>query len=59
VAEGDVVVDAGAAEGNFALSVIDKASKVYIIEGDAGWCEALRQTFLPYNRNSAKLPIGQ
>jgi len=48
VAEGDIVVDAGAGEGNFALSVIDKASKVYIIEGDAKWCEALKQTFLPY-----------
>jgi hypothetical protein len=48
VNEGDVVVDGGAAEGNFALSVIDKASKVYIVEGDAEWCEALRQTFLPY-----------
>ncbi|MCL2358884.1 FkbM family methyltransferase [Candidatus Bathycorpusculum sp.] len=46
--EGDVVVDAGAAEGNFALSVVEKASKVYIIEGDAEWCKALKQTFAPY-----------
>jgi len=48
VNDGDVVVDAGAAEGNFALSVIEKASKVYIIEGDAEWCEALKQTFSVY-----------
>ncbi|MDR0374041.1 MAG: FkbM family methyltransferase [Nitrososphaerota archaeon] len=46
--EGDVVVDVGAGEGNFALSIIEKVSKVYIIESDAEWCEALKQTFLPY-----------
>jgi hypothetical protein len=44
----DVVIDAGAAEGNFALSVIDTASKIYLIESDPEWCEALTQTFLPY-----------
>jgi hypothetical protein len=48
VVEGDIVVDAGVAEGNFALSIVEKASKVYIIENDAAWCEALRHTFLPY-----------
>ncbi|MCL2135027.1 MAG: FkbM family methyltransferase [Candidatus Bathyarchaeota archaeon] len=48
VSEGGIVIDVGAAEGNFALSVVEKASKVYIIEGDAEWCEALKQTFLPY-----------
>ncbi|MDR2204336.1 MAG: FkbM family methyltransferase [Nitrososphaerota archaeon] len=48
VSDGDIVVDAGVAEGNFALSVVEKASKVYIVEGDAKWCEALKQTFLPY-----------
>jgi 16S rRNA A1518/A1519 N6-dimethyltransferase RsmA/KsgA/DIM1 with predicted DNA glycosylase/AP lyase activity len=48
VSEGDIVVDVGAAEGNFALSVVEKANKVYIIEGNAAWCDALRQTFLPY-----------
>jgi hypothetical protein len=48
VSAGGIVIDAGAAEGNFALSIVEKASKVYIIEGDAEWCEALKQTFLPY-----------
>ena len=48
VNEGDVVIDAGAAEGNFAFSVADKASKIYLVESDPMWCEALRQTFLPY-----------
>lgn len=45
VKEGDVVVDAGAAEGIFALDCIDKASKVYLIEADEAWFEALEQTF--------------
>ena len=45
---GDVVVDIGAAEGIFALSIIDRASKVYLIECDEAWIEALRLTFSPY-----------
>lgn len=45
VSEGDVVVDAGVAEGNFALNVIDKAQKLYLIEADERWIEALEKTF--------------
>lgn len=45
VREGDVVVDAGAAEGIFALDCIDAASKIYIIEADTAWFQALEQTF--------------
>lgn len=45
VAEGDVVVDVGAAEGIFALDVIDVVSKIYLIEADEEWMEALQQTF--------------
>ncbi|MCM1185102.1 MAG: FkbM family methyltransferase [Lachnoclostridium sp.] len=45
VAEGDVVLDAGAAEGIFALDVIDRAKKVYLVESDKEWIEALEQTF--------------
>lgn len=45
VAEGDVVVDAGAAEGIFALDVIDRARKIYLVESDWEWIEALEQTF--------------
>lgn len=48
VEEGDVVIDAGAAEGLFSLQVIDKASKLYIVETDEGWVEALRETFRNY-----------
>ncbi len=45
VMPGDVVVDAGVAEGNFALNVIDKAQKLYLIEADERWIEALEKTF--------------
>lgn len=43
-----VVVDAGAAEGFFALDFIDYAKKIYIVEHDEEWLEALAYTFAPY-----------
>ncbi len=46
---GDIAIDAGVAEGNFALSVIDKVSKIYLFEVDDNWLEALHYTFRPYN----------
>jgi hypothetical protein len=46
--EGCIVLDAGVAEGNFALSVVDKAKRLYLVECDAGWMEALRLTFAPW-----------
>ena len=49
VETGDVVMDAGVAEGNFALEIIDIASKVYLVEADPDWIEALGYTFAPYN----------
>ena len=48
VREGDVVLEAGVAEGNFALSIIDKVSKVYLIECEPAWIDALQYTFAPY-----------
>ncbi|MBD5529301.1 MAG: FkbM family methyltransferase [Lachnospiraceae bacterium] len=45
VNEGDVVVDAGAAEGIFALDCVDRAARIYLIEADPEWIEALEQTF--------------
>lgn len=48
VCEGDVVVDAGAAEGNFALSVVEKVKKIYLFEADETWIEALTATFAPW-----------
>lgn len=48
VEEGDVFVDVGAAEGLVSLDVVDKASKVYLVESDKKWIPALNATFEPY-----------
>jgi hypothetical protein len=45
---GDVVVDAGAAEGNFALSVVERAKRLYLFEADKDWIKALEKTFEPW-----------
>lgn len=45
VCQGDTVLDAGAAEGNFALDIIDLADKIYLVEADEEWIEALEYTF--------------
>jgi predicted RNA methylase len=44
----DVIADIGAAEGNFALSIIEKVKKIYLIEYDREWIEALNETFSPW-----------
>lgn len=44
----DVVIDVGAAEGIFSLSIIEKASKVYLFESDEEWVDALNITFSPW-----------
>ena len=49
VSENDVLVDAGVCEGNFSLHHIDKVKKIYLIECDEEWMEALRHTFSPYS----------
>lgn len=46
--EGYILIDAGTAEGNFALSQIEKASKVILFEADAEWIEPLNATFAPW-----------
>ncbi len=43
-----VVVDAGVAEGNFSLEIVDRVKKIYLFEPDALWVEALQHTFAPY-----------
>lgn len=48
VREGDVVIDGGTAEGNFALNVIDKAKKIYLVETEEEWVETLNLTFSEY-----------
>lgn len=48
VKQGDIVLDGGVAEGNFALEVIDLVEKIYLVEVDEDWIEALEATFEPY-----------
>ncbi len=43
--DGDILIDAGVCEGNFALRHIDIVSKVYLFEPDARWLEPLHHTF--------------
>lgn len=45
VPEGAVVIDAGVAEANFAVSIINKVKKIYLVECDTNWLEALKWTF--------------
>ena len=46
--DGEVLVDVGVAEGNFALSVVEKASKLILFEADKEWIEPLNATFEPW-----------
>jgi hypothetical protein len=48
VNEDDVVADVGVAEGNFALSVVGRAKKLYLFETDEHWICALKKTFEPW-----------
>ena len=43
-----IVIDAGVAEGFFSLNLIDKADRVYLLECDKAWFEALEKTFAPW-----------
>ena len=48
VEPGSIVIDAGVAEGNFALSVVETAKCLYLIECEQEWVEALKLTFAPW-----------
>lgn len=48
VHEGDVLIDAGVAEGNFALKYVDICSKIYLFEPELAWVESLKRTFADY-----------
>jgi hypothetical protein len=48
VSVGDVVVDAGVAEGNFGLQVVERAKELYLFEPDKEWIEPLQVTFAPW-----------
>lgn len=49
VGENDVIADVGAAEGNFSLSVIERAGYAYLFETDKRWIRALEATFAPWS----------
>ena len=44
----DVIIDVGAAEGIFALNAIEQAKKIFLIESNDEWVEALHETFKPW-----------
>jgi len=46
--QGEILIDAGVAEGNFALSMVEKASKLVLFEADHEWIEPLQATFEPW-----------
>ncbi len=48
IEDGDVVIDIGASEGIFAIDIVERANKVYLIEGDASWIRPLKETFAPW-----------
>ncbi len=56
ICAGDIVIDAGVMEGNFALRYVDICSKMYLFETDPRWVEALRQTFKDYRDKVEIIP---
>ncbi len=44
----DIVVDIGAAEGNFSLEIVERVGSLYIFETNQNWVEALQATFAPW-----------
>ena len=53
----DITVDAGAAEGNFSLSIVDKVKKLYIFECSEGWVGPLQKTFEPWRDKVHIIPL--
>lgn len=43
-----IILDAGVCEGNFALRYIEDASRIYLVEADERWMQALEMTFEPF-----------
>lgn len=48
IPKGATVIDAGVAEGNFSLSIIENVKKIFLFEPDEKWIEALQYTFEPF-----------
>ena len=53
---GDIVIDAGVCEGNFALRYVDICAKMYLFESDKNWFEPLSQTFKNYRDKVEIIP---
>ncbi len=53
---GDILIDAGVAEGNFALKYVDICSRIYLFEPDEKWIETLRHTFKDYGDKVEIIP---
>jgi hypothetical protein len=51
--EGDTLLDIGAAEALLALDAIEKIKKLYLVESDPLWLDALNATFDPYKEKVA------
>jgi len=45
----DIVADIGAAEGVWALDIVEKVKEIYLFECDEEWIEALQATFEPWS----------
>lgn len=65
VERNSIVADIGAAEGFFALSVIEKVKKIYLFEDDPEWIQPLKATFSPWpekvemiNRSASEVDSG-
>lgn len=56
IAEGDIVVNAGAQEGDFAPEYIDEVEKLYIFECDSEWVKALKMTYKEYMNKVVIVP---
>jgi hypothetical protein len=56
IKEGDVLYDIGSAEGIFALSNIEKVSRVVLFEGDESWINVLQSTFEPWKEKVTIVP---
>jgi len=56
VSPGDVVIDAGVCEGNFALKYVDICSKMYLFEPSPVWFKAISQTFKNYRDKVEIIP---
>ena len=54
----DVVVDAGSAEGNFSLEIVEKVKKVYLFECSDGWQTPLKKTFEPWGDKVEIIPLN-